>query len=216
MEEMSLNPAIRGFTTNPTLMRKSGVVNYDLWAIQLCEKFPTYPISFEVIADDFDEMERQARRIASWGPNVYVKIPVTTTDGTYSGGLICKLALGGIKVNVTAIMATKHIYDLPKRLTDTPAILSIFAGRIADLGLDPVPAVKAMMDGLSYKGHEVLWASPRQVRDVWLADSIGCHIITVTKDILSKLPLRGKSAEDYSLDTVKMFYEDAKKASYEL
>lgn len=216
MREMAANPLIKGFTTNPTLMRKAGVKDYKEFAQAAIKAFPEYPISLEVFADDFDTMEAQARLISSWGDNVYVKIPITNTHGAMTTPLITKLAKKGIKLNITAIMDQSQIWQVIVALTMTPAIISVFAGRLADIGIDPELTVSLAVWNRRSKNHEVLWASPRQVLDVWIADRIGCDIITVTKDILTKVPLKGKTPKEYSLETVQMFYDDAQAAGYRI
>lgn len=214
--ELYKNPLIKGFTTNPTLMNKAGIKDYETFAREMIEIVPDLPISFEVFADDFDEMERQASKIASWGHNVYVKIPITNTKGEYSHKLIKKLSGDGIKVNVTAVMTLGQVHESCWALQDgVPAYISVFAGRIADTGRDPVPYIKISADVL--KGHpdvELIWASPRELLNVFEADGVGCHIITATSDILKKLSLVGKNLHEYSLETVQMFYNDAQKAGY--
>jgi transaldolase len=216
MKEMYANPMIKGFTTNPTLMRKAGVQNYKAFARQVVEAIPDRPISFEVFADAFDEMERQAVDIASWGENVYVKIPVMNTKKQFTGPLIERLSKAGVALNVTAVMMPEQVKSITDCLAaDTPAIISVFAGRIADTGLDPVPLMAEAMEIISAKPKaELIWASPRELLNIFQADSIGCHIITATNDILNKLPTVGKDLNLYSLETVKMFYQDATAAKY--
>lgn len=216
MYVMARNPLIKGFTTNPTLMRKAGIKNYRSFAERAVSAFPNYPISFEVFADDFTEMEQQALKIASWGDNVYVKIPVCNTDGVASYELIGRLAQAGVKVNVTAILCYEQVDRVIDSLGDAPAVISIFAGRIADTGRNPAGVINRALGRKRLTLHEVLWASPRQALDVHVADSMGCDIITVTKDILAKMPLEGKNLMDYSRETVKMFYDDARAAGYSL
>ncbi len=218
MLEMYRNPLIRGFTTNPTLMRKAGVSDYRAFAREVLAAIPDRPISFEVFSDEFDEMELQARQIASWGSNVYVKIPVTNTRQQSSVKLIRNLAEAGICVNVTAVMALDQVRDVSTALAGgPPAIVSVFAGRIADTGRDPMPLMAAAVEILRmYPNVELLWASPREVLNIFQADAVGCHIITATNDILKKLALVGKDLHGFSLDTVKMFREDALKAAYVL
>ncbi|MDA1330191.1 MAG: transaldolase [Chloroflexi bacterium] len=216
MKEMYANPMIKGFTTNPTLMRKAGVQDYKAFAHQVLEVIPDRPISFEVFADEFDEMERQALEIASWGKNVNVKIPVTNTRKQFSGSLIERLSKAGVALNVTAVMSLEQVQSITECLApSTPAIISVFAGRIADTGRDPVPlmaeAVKIMR---ARPKAELIWASPRELLNIFQADSIGCHIITATNDILKKLSIVGKDLEHYSLETVEMFYRDAAAAKY--
>ena len=209
---------IKGFTTNPTLMRKAGISDYEAFARDILEAIPDRPISFEVFADDCAEMERQARKIATWGPNVYVKIPVTNTKGENSAGLVRHLAKSGVKLNVTALLPLVQVRDVSAALADgPPACISVFAGRIADTGVDPVPLmVEALEIIRPYPNIELIWASPRELLNIIQADAIGCHIITATNDILHKLVLLGKDFHEYSLDTVKMFYQDARKSGFTL
>lgn len=218
MLEMHANPLIAGFTTNPTLMRKSGVSDYKAFALDILQRIPDRPVSFEVCADDFDEMERQAAEIASWGENVLVKIPITNTKAEFSGELLKRLARAGVRVNVTAMLTLRQVREASECLADGPsAKISIFAGRIADTGRDPVPLMAAAVELLRpYPNLELIWASPREVLNIFQADEIGCHIITVTSDILRKLELIGKDLVDYSRETVEMFYRDARKAGYQL
>jgi len=218
MLEMYANPQIAGFTTNPTLMRKSGVIDYRAFAREILELIPDRPISFEVFADDFAEMERQAAEIASWGENVLVKVPITNTRGESSARLLRRLARAGIRVNVTALLTLEQVRKASECLVDGPlAKISVFAGRIADTGHDPVPLMAAAVELLRpYPNLQLIWASPRELLNIFQADAIGCHIITATSDILRKLDLIGKDLNEYSLDTVKMFYEDARKAGYRL
>ena len=216
MHRMARNPVVRGFTTNPSLLRKAGVKNYRAFAERALAAFPEYPISFEVFADDFTEMEAQAREIASWGDNVFVKIPVCNTKGTSSAPLIGRLARSGIKVNVTAILCANQVDTVLDALGDAPAIVSIFAGRIADTGRNPVGIVNRALKLKRLTIHEVLWASPRQVLDVYTADGLGCDIITCTPELIDKLPLEGKNLEEYSRETVRQFYDDAAASRYTL
>lgn len=218
MLELSHNPWIKGFTTNPTLMRKAGVSDYQAFAFEILQAIPDRPISFEVFSDDFGEMERQAHKIAGWGENVYVKIPITNTLGESSARLVKDLARAGVKLNVTALTALDQVRDASAALADgPPAFVSVFAGRVADTGRDPVPHMAAAVECVrSYPNIELIWASPRELLNIFQADAIGCHIITVTSDILKKLPLVGKNLHEYSLDTVKMFHDDATKAGYTL
>ena len=218
MLELYGNPLIRGFTTNPTLMRKAGVSDYQAFARDILAAIPDRPISFEVFADDFDEMERQARKISSWGPNVYAKIPVTNTAAEPALKLIECLSHTGVKVNVTAILTLGQVRDVVNALAGgSPSNVSVFAGRIADTGRDPLPLMAAAMEMIRiHDGIELIWASPRELLNVFQADSIGCHIITATSDILKKLSLVGKSLEKYSLETVEMFYSDARKSGFQL
>ena len=218
MFEMHANPVIAGFTTNPTLMRKSGVTDYKAFAKEILQQIPDRPVSFEVFADDFGEMERQAAEIASWGENVLVKIPITNTQGKSSRPLLRRLARAGISVNVTALLTLGQVREASECLAGGPsAKISVFAGRIADTGRDPVPLMAAAVELLRlYKNIELIWASPRELLNIFQADAIGCHIITATSDILRKLVLVGKDLREYSLETVRMFYEDARKAGYQL
>jgi transaldolase len=218
MLEMAKLPYISGFTTNPTLMRKAGISDYRAFAADVLAALPGRPISFEVFSDEFPEMERQAREIASWGSGVYVKIPVTNTRGEVSYGLIRRLSGAGIKLNVTALMTLDQVGEVSAALSGgPPACVSVFAGRIADTGRDPVPLMTAAVELLRPRpNQELIWASPRELLNIFHADAIGCHIITVTNDILKKLSLVGKDLAGYSLDTVRMFYEDARQAGYRL
>lgn len=212
------NPLIKGFTTNPTLMRKAGVTDYQAFALDLLCAISDRPISFEVFSDDFAEMRRQAHKIATWGKNVYVKIPVTNTRGESSVELVHDLARAGVKLNVTALLTLDQVREVSTALAGgPPACVSVFAGRIADTGRDPVPVMAAAVELLQRSPNiELIWASPRELLNVFQADAIGCHIITVTNDILKKLELVGRDLRAYSLDTVKMFYDDAVKAGYTL
>jgi transaldolase len=218
MKEMAANPLIKGFTTNPTLMRKAGVADYKAFAHDVLEAIPDRPVSFEVFADDFGEMESQAHEIASWGRNVNVKIPVTNTKGEFSGPLIERLSKSGVKLNVTALLTLDQVKRVTERLAaETPAIISVFAGRIADTGLDPVPLMAEAVRIMKAKPRaELIWASPRELLNIFQADSVGCHIITATNDILKKLSLVGKDLDRYSLETVEMFHKDASAAGYSI
>lgn len=218
MTEMSQKPFIKGFTTNPTLMRKGGVPDYAGFAKAVLAAIPDKPISFEVFSDDFAEMERQAHLIASWGKNVYVKIPITNTRGASSIPLIKKLVAQMTKVNVTAILTLKQVTAVARVLSPkVPSVVSVFAGRIADTGRDPVPVMTAAKKLLAKnKKAELLWASTREVFNIVQAEEAGCHIITVPNDILKKLEKWGSDLEKLSLDTVKMFYEDGRAAGYTL
>lgn len=202
---------ISGFTTNPTLMRKSGIENYEQFARDALGLISGRPISFEVIADDFSEMERQARIISSWGKNIYVKIPVMNTLGEFAGGLIDRLSADGIPLNITAIMTREQVQAVVECLSaDSPAIISVFAGRVADTGRDPMLEMKAARDIIGRTSStKLLWASPREVLNLYQAAELGCDIITMTDDLLGKLSLRNKCLTEYSNDTVKMFYADA-------
>jgi transaldolase len=218
MLELYKNPAIKGFTTNPTLMRNAGINDYEAFARNILNAIPDRPISLEVFSDDFAEMETQARRIASWGENVYVKVPVTNTQGESAIGLVRALARAGVKQNVTALMTLAQVRDVSAALGSGPAAcISVFAGRIADTGRDPVPMMAAAVQLLAmYPQIELIWASPRELLNIIHADQVGCHIITVTHDLLKKLSLVGKDLNEYSLDTVKMFHNDATKAGFKL
>jgi len=218
MIEMYFNPLIKGFTTNPTLMRKAGIKNYKAFAEDLLQTINDRPISFEVFSDDFDEMYAQAMEIASWGNNVYVKIPITNTRGTPSYHLIHSLAKAGVKQNITALLTLGQVRDVVEVIAMGPsAYISIFAGRVADTGRDPLPLMTAALQLLRpYPQLELIWASPRELLNIFHADMIGCHIITVTHDILKKLHLVGKDLHQYSLETVQMFYEDARLAGFTL
>ena len=218
MQKLYRHPLIKGFTTNPTLMRKAGVSDYQAFAVELLRAIPDRPISFEVFSDEFDGMKRQAHKIATWGSNVYVKIPVTNTRRESSIALIRDLVEAGIKVNVTAMMTLDQVSDVSAALAGgPPAFVSIFAGRIADTGRDPVPLMAAAVELVQpYPNVELIWASPRELLNVFQADAIGCHIITATNDILAKLNLVGKDLKEYSLETVRMFRDDAVKANYAL
>jgi len=212
------NPAIKGFTTNPTLMRKAGITDYAAFARDIVAAIPDRPISLEVFADDFDEMERQARLIAAWGSNVYVKIPVTNTRGDFAGDVIRKLTAEGIQLNVTALLALSQVEQVVDALQGgAPSYISVFAGRIADTGRDPIPVMQAALEAMApHPQMELIWASPRELLNVIQASDIGCHIITATPDILAKLSLLGKDLADYSLDTVKMFRTDAVASGFTL
>ena len=209
---------ISGFTTNPTLMRGAGITDYRAFAHEVVAAIPDRSISFEVFSDELDEMERQAREIASWGEQVYVKIPVSNTRGDSTGPLIQTLSRAGVKVNVTALMTVEQVHDVAANLAGgAPSYVSVFAGRIADTGRDPVPLMAACVEALRpYPQCELIWASPRELLNVFQADAIGCHIITVTPDVLKKLALVGKDLDTYSLETVKMFHSDAVAAGFSL
>ena len=210
------NPLIRGFTTNPTLMRKAGISDYAAFARDILSEIRDRPISLEVFADEFGEMERQARLIASWGANVYVKIPVTNTRREPALKLIHCLSHAGIRLNITALLTLDQVRDVAAALAGgAPSCVSVFAGRIADTGRDPVPLMAAAVEMVSiHPGMELIWASPRELLNIFQADAIGCHIITATPDVLQKLSLVGKDLDEYSLDTVKMFYSDARKSGF--
>lgn len=214
--EMYARPDIAGFTTNPTLMVKAGVPSYKDFAVDILQSVTDKPISFEVFSDDFEEMEDQALEIASWGENVYVKIPISNTKGQSAAPLIKRLTNNKVKVNATAITTIEQVEEvLPNLQAGVPAYLSLFAGRIADCGIDPLPIMQKTMDLIAEHPHvELIWASPREVFNVVQAQSIGCHIITLTDDIFKKIPTLGKDLTEMSLDTVKMFYKDAVSVGY--
>lgn len=218
MLDMYAKPFVRGFTTNPTLMRKAGISDYRAFAREVLAAIPDRPISFEVFSDEFEEMERQAREIATWGRNVNVKIPVTNTRGEPSYELVGRLARSGIHLNVTAVFTLEQVRDVAARLDPgTPAYVSVFAGRIADTGRDPVPHMveaKALLAQLPRA--ELIWASPREMLNVFHAEQAGCDIITVTNDLLAKLANVGKDLARFSLETVQMFRDDAVKAGFRL
>lgn len=218
MVALAREPFITGFTTNPTLMRKAGVGDYRAFARQVIAAIPDKPISFEVFSDAFDEMERQAHEIATWGSQVYVKIPVTNTRREPAYDLIHRLAAAGVKVNVTAVMTIEQVRQVAQALRGgPPSNVSVFAGRIADTGRDPVPIMAEAVEVLRAAPQaELIWASPRELLNIFQADQIGCHIITVTHDVLKKLVLIGKDLADYSLETVRMFHDDAQRAGYSL
>lgn len=218
MLDMYKKPFIKGFTTNPTLMCKVGISDYEAFAKDILRHISDYPISFEVFSDDFSEMERQARKIATWGNNVYVKIPITNTKGESSADLIHELANAGVKQNVTALMTLDQVKIARDALANGPsAYISVFAGRIADTGRDPVPLMTEAVAMLNkHPQLELIWASPRELLNIFQADQIGCHVITVTNDILNKLGNVGKDLKEFSLDTVKMFRNDAVKAGFKL
>jgi transaldolase len=218
MLEMYNKPFIKGLTTNPTLMNKAGIKDYEAFAKEILLDVKDKSISFEVFSDDLDEMERQALKIATWGENVYVKIPVTNTKGIPTYSLVKKLSDKGVKVNVTAIMTLEQVRDVVLSLNpNVPSYVSVFAGRIADTGVDPVPLMSAAVQITSMNPKaEVIWASPRELLNIFQADEIGCQIITVTNDILKKLALIDYNLVEYSLDTVKMFYNDALSAGFSL
>lgn len=212
------NPLIKGFTTNPTLMRKAGITDYEAFARAVLAAIPDRPVSLEVFADDFPAMERQARRIAAWAPHVYVKIPVTNTRGEPSLELIRRLSHFGIKMNVTALLTLAQVREVSYALAGgAPSYVSVFAGRIADTGRDPVPLMATAVEMVNrHPGIELIWASPRELLNLFQAEAIGCHIITATSDLLKKLPLVGRDLNEYSLDTVKMFYCDAVQSGFTL
>jgi transaldolase len=214
--ELADHPRIAGFTTNPTLMRRAGVGDYEGFARKLLEHITDRPVSFEVFADEHHEMVRQARLIASWGSNVYVKIPVTDTCGKSTAAVVRELADSGVHLNVTALMTLAQVEAVTSTLAGGPgAVISVFAGRVADTGTDPVPLMRAALEAMApYSELELLWASPREILNVRQADELGVHIITVTHDLLKKLPLLGRDLDTFSLETVRMFHNDAMTAGY--
>jgi transaldolase len=216
MVALARQPWVKGFTTNPTLMAKAGVTDYHAFASDVLAAIPDRPISFEVFSDEFDEMERQARAIAAWGENVVVKIPVTNTRGESSAGLVRRLSHEGIKLNVTAVMSLRQVEEVVAAVRGgARSCISVFAGRIADTGRDPVPHMSAALELLAVEPKaELVWASPRELLNIFQADAIGCHIITVTADILQKLALVGRDLDAFSLDTVKMFHTDGQRVRF--
>jgi transaldolase len=212
------NPLIKGFTTNPTLMRKAGVEDYETFAREVLEIVSDRPISFEVFSDDFGEMEEQALQISSWAENVYVKVPVTNTSGELAADVVRRLADRGVKVNVTALTTPAQVKEVVQWVAGgPPCYVSLFAGRIADSGRDPVPLMTESLEHASaHPNVELIWASPRELLNIVQADSIGCHIITVTDDLLEKIGTLGRDLDEFSLATVKMFYEDGQAAGYSL
>lgn len=218
MVALAAQPHIRGLTTNPTLMRQAGISDYKAFAADVLAAIPDKPISFEVFADEPVEMLRQARQIASWGENVYVKIPVTTTDGASTNPMVTELSSNGVKLNVTALMTPDQVSSVAAAMEPgVPAIISVFAGRVADTGRDPVPLMTECVDQLLHRNEiELIWASPRELLNIFQADAIGCDIITVTPDLLKKLELVGKDLAVFSLETVQMFYRDATLAGFQL
>jgi transaldolase len=218
MLEMNSKPYIKGLTTNPTLMRKAGITNYKGFAAEVLSKITEKPVSFEVFSDDLEEMKRQALEIASWGENVYVKIPITNTMGISTSPVIDFLVERGVKVNVTALMTSEQV-QLVAHLLDprTPSFVSVFAGRIADTGRNPEPIMVDALNILSNVSNAALiWASPRELLNVFQANDMGCHIITATSDILKKLEIVGKDLQDYSLETVRMFFNDGRESGFSL
>ena len=216
MLEMYANPLISGFTTNPTLMKVAGVTDYKSFAKDILTHIKDKPISFEVFSDEFDEMEKQALEIGSWADNIYVKIPITNTKAESSVDLIDRLSSANVKINVTAMMTVNQVKSVLDALSKGPgSYVSVFAGRIADAGLDPLPTMNEVVNILQdYPNIELIWASPRELYNVVQANDIGCNIITATNNILRKLPTLGKDLDQFSLETVKMFYDDAKEAGY--
>jgi transaldolase len=218
IRKLAEHPVVKGFTTNPTLMRKAGVDNYEQFAREALEVVADRPISFEVFTDDFSEMEEQARKIANWAPNVFVKIPVTNTKGQSSAPLLQKLAGDGVRVNVTALMTVRQVAEVTEAMGDGPeGFVSVFAGRIADTGRDPLPIMAAALAVMAHRPNlELIWASPREVLNVAQADAIGCHVITVTNDLIAKLETFGHDLDQFSLETVQMFQRDAEAARFAL
>jgi transaldolase len=218
MLAMYAKPYIKGFTTNPTLMRKAGITDYETFARDILQAIPDRPISFEVFADDFTEMERQARKIATWGKNIAVKIPISNTRRESSVPLCRRLVQEGIPINVTAVFTLSQVQSVVEAVKGGgPVYVSVFAGRIADTGADPVPLMAQAVRCLAVAPNaKLIWASPRELLNIFQADAIGCHVITVTNDILQKLTLTGKDLGDYSLETVKMFYDDGRAAGFVL
>ena len=218
MLDMNSKTFIKGLTTNPSLMKKAGIKDYEAFAKDILSTIKNKPISFEVFSDDFNDMERQAMKIASWGDNVYAKIPITNTKKESSKDLIKRLAKKNVKLNITAIMTLDQVKTTLSALNNNvPSIISVFAGRLADTGLDPIPLMKDCLKEMKVNlKSELLWASTRELLNVFQAEQIGCHIITVTKDIIKKLPLINYNLDDYSLDTVKAFYKDAKDVNYKI
>src|SRR5256886_7050410 len=218
MLEMYTKPFVKGLTTNPTLMRKAGITDYKAFSLDILKAIPDRPISLEVFSDEFEDMERQALEIASWGKNVYVKIPVMNTKRETSYKLIEKLAARKVKLNITALMTLTQVRDVVAALDpNVPSYVSVFAGRVADTGRDPLAMMAAAVELLKVApASELIWASPRELLNIFQADSIGCHIITVTTGILNKLDCVGKDLDAFSLETVKMFHGDAMKAGFTL
>ena len=215
---LTSNPLIKGFTTNPTLMHAAGLCDYESFARDMLSWVGDRPVSFEVFSDDFAEMERQAGKMAAWGDGVYVKIPVSNCSGESSAPLVRRLAALDVKINVTAVMTAAQVEEMADCLSGgPPSIVSVFAGRIADTGRDPIPIMERALEVLRpWPQIELLWASPREILNVVQADSIGCHIITVTPDLLKKLPILGYDLDRFSLDTVRMFFDDAQSAGFSL
>lgn len=213
------NPRISGFTTNPTLMRKAGIKNYEAFARELLERVPSHPVSLEVFADQPTEIRRQARLIASWGSNVYVKIPVTTTAGESLAPVARELSEAGVQLNVTALMTTAQVELIAVALAGgAPSFISLFAGRIADAGVNPVPIVARSVEIIeaTAPGVELIWASPRELLNLVQANEVGCHVITMTDELIAKLDLLGKDLDQFSLETVQMFRRDALAAAYQI
>lgn len=218
MLEMYARPYVKGFTTNPTLMRKAGVSDYEQFARTMLQAIPDRPISFEVFADEFPEMERQARRISTWGKNVSVKIPITNTKSESSVKLVERLSQEGIPLNVTALFTIEQVKSVVEVIKGgAPCYISVFAGRIADTGVDPMPIMAEAVKRLAVTSNaQLIWASPRELLNVFQANEVGCHVITATNDVIKKLSLVGKDLTQFSLETVKMFYNDGVSAGYKL
>ena len=216
--EMDKNPQISGFTTNPTLMKAAGIKDYKAFSLDILSHIKEKPISLEVFSDDFIEMEKQALEIASWANNIYVKIPITNTKSESSLDLIHSLSNQGVKLNITSMMTVQQVESiLPALSAGKGSYVSVFAGRIADAGVDPLPIMSEVVSMLTdHSNIELIWASPRELYNVIQANDIGCHIITATNDILKKLPTLGKNLDQFSLETVKMFYDDAKEAGFSI
>lgn len=218
LHELQDKTFIKGFTTNPTLIRKEGIIDYQSFARQMIALVPERPVSFGICTDDFKEMERQALQIASWGSNIYVKIPIINTQRETCYSLVKKLSAQKVKLNITAVMTEEQVRQAVQALSpDVPAYISLFAGRIADTGRDPALLMKKALELIKHHPLvELIWASPRELFNIFQADALGCHIITLTKDIINKLPLIGYNLEEYTLDTVKMFHNDALAAGLKL
>lgn len=218
MLQMNADPLIQGLTTNPTLMKKAGISDYESFSREILKDITSKPISLEVFSDDIEEMEYQARIISSWAPNVYVKIPITNTKREFTYDIINRLSNDGVKLNITALMTLDQVRGVVSALnSDVESYISVFAGRIADTGIDPAPIMKESLDIMKInQKSELIWASPRELFNVIEANNIGCHIITATTDILKKLDLLDYNLDEYSLDTVKMFYQDALEAGYKI
>jgi len=219
MLEMAKNPVVKGFTTNPTLMKKAGLTDYEKFSREVLETIPNHPISFEVFADDFKEMHRQALKIAAWGKNVYVKIPVTNSKGESAAPLMKDLSKAGVKLNITALFTINQVLTVCDSVRGgAPSVISVFAGRIADSGRDPIPMMQACLEICKSTGPEceLLWASSRELLNIVQADMIGCPIITCTPDLIAKLSSVDKDLDQFSLETVKMFKDDAEKAGFRL
>jgi transaldolase len=218
MIKLSKNPSIAGLTTNPTLMKKAGIKNYKDFSLDILSEIKNLPLSLEVFSDDLYEMEKQSLEISSWGNNVYVKIPITNTKGESTYNIIKNLSNKGVKINVTAIMTIEQVeHIIPAMIKCKSGYISIFAGRIADTGIDPLPIMKESVELVKdYPNLKILWASSRELYNIIQADNIGCHIITITQDIFNKIPMIGKDLNDLSLDTVKMFYDDAIESGFKI